>query len=71
LFLLGGQVKGGIVHGGVPRLRTEELEEGRDLPVRVDFRSVFSEVAALHLGLTNAEDLFPGWEGSRMELFRA
>jgi uncharacterized protein (DUF1501 family) len=71
LFLLGHRVKGGAVHGGIPSLREDDLEEGRDLPVRIDFRSVFAEVATQHLGLADAEDLFPGWEGGRMDLFRA
>ncbi len=61
LFLLGQGVKGGAVYGGLPPLMESELEEGRDLPVRVDFRSVFGEVAARHLGLADASGLFPGW----------
>ncbi|MGB5872648.1 MAG: DUF1501 domain-containing protein [Bacteroidota bacterium] len=71
LFLLGQGVKGGAVHGGLPPLMESELEEGRDLPVRVDFRSVFGEVAARHLGLADASELFPGWKGVRMDLLRA
>lgn len=69
-FILGNQVAGGRVHGRVPRLAPEELEEGRDLPVTVDFRSMFAEVAAQHLGIEDTPALFPGWQAERMALFR-
>jgi len=70
LFVLGEGVVGGRVHGRVPRLRPEELEDGRDLPVTADFRSVFSEVASRHLGADDDGLLFPGWDGARLPLWR-
>jgi uncharacterized protein (DUF1501 family) len=43
LFVIGGDVKGGKVHGKWPGLANEQLYEGRDLALTTDFRSVFSE----------------------------
>lgn len=71
LFVLGGGVEGGEVHGRFPGLDPDALYEGRDLPVTTDFRSVFSEVAAKTFGLTDTTPLFPGWSGPRLPLFRA
>ena len=61
LFVIGGDVKGGKVHGKWPGLETEQLYEGRDLALTTDFRSVFSEVTALHLGASKLEAIFPGF----------
>lgn len=61
LFVIGGDVKGGKVHGRWPGLETEQLYEGRDLALTTDFRSVFSEVTARHLGATKLEAIFPGF----------
>jgi len=61
LFVIGGDVKGGKVHGKWPGLATEQLYEGRDLALTTDFRSVFSEVTARHLGATKLETVFPGY----------
>ena len=61
LFVIGGDVKGGKVHGKWPGLETEQLYEGRDLALTTDFRSVFSEVTARHLGASKLEAIFPGF----------
>ena len=71
LFVLGNQVQGGRVHGRLPALSPDNLEDGRDLPVTTDFRSVFSEVAAKHLRFADDSALFPGWKGPRLPLLRA
>jgi uncharacterized protein (DUF1501 family) len=67
LFVIGGGVKGGKVHGKWPGLEPEQLNEGRDLALTTDFRSVFSEVAAKHLGAKRLDVLFPGYGGSGRE----
>ncbi|MBI3329290.1 MAG: DUF1501 domain-containing protein [Nitrospinae bacterium] len=64
LFVLGGPVKGGQVYGRWPGLAPEQLYEGRDLAVTTDFRDVFAEVAARHLGATNLPHIFPGFNPS-------
>jgi uncharacterized protein (DUF1501 family) len=63
--VIGGDVKGGKVHGKWPGLEPEQLYEGRDLALTTDFRSVFSEVAARHLGAAKLEALFPGFSAPR------
>lgn len=65
-FILGNGVSGGLVHGKVAELAMENLEDGRDLAVTTDFRSVFSEVADKHLGIHNDKILFPDWKGSKI-----
>jgi uncharacterized protein (DUF1501 family) len=69
-FILGGDVNGGIVHGKVDTLAVENLEDGRDLAVTTDFRSVFSEVADKHLKINNDKVLFPDWSGSKIGVMR-
>ena len=61
--MIGGDVKGKKVYGKWPGLEPEQLYEGRDLALTTDFRSVFSEVAAKHLGATKLETVFPGFDG--------
>jgi uncharacterized protein (DUF1501 family) len=50
MMLIGGPVKGGRVYGRWPGLTPNERHDGRDLAVTTDFRDVFSEVVAGHLG---------------------
>lgn len=69
-FILGNDVNGGVVHGSVKPLTVENLEDGRDLPVTTDFRSVFSEVADKHLRLNNDRTLFPDWKGDKIGVMR-
>jgi uncharacterized protein (DUF1501 family) len=54
-------VKGGKVYGKWPGLEQEQLYEGRDLALTTDFRSVFSEITARHMGATRTERIFPGF----------
>ena len=61
MFVIGGSVKGGKVHGKWPGLAQEQLYEGRDLALTTDFRAVFSEVAAKHLGAGKLGAVFPGF----------
>src|SRR6185503_1502568 len=64
LFVIGGDVKGHKVHGRWPGLEPEQLNEGRDLALTTDFRSVFSEVAFKHLGAAKMDAIFPGYAGN-------
>jgi len=61
LFVIGGHVKGGKVHGKWPGLEQEQLYEGRDLALTTDFRSVFAEVVQDHLGARALDRIFPGF----------
>jgi uncharacterized protein (DUF1501 family) len=60
MFVLGGEVKGGKVYGQWPGLKGGQLHEGRDLALTTDFRDVFAEVAARHLGVRDTSTIFPG-----------
>jgi uncharacterized protein (DUF1501 family) len=71
LFVLGNDVKGGAVYQNIKSLAKEDLEDGRDLPVTTDFRSVFSGVASNHLKISDNKILFPDWDGTALNLMRS
>ena len=62
LFVIGGRVRGGKVHGRFPGLAREQLYEGRDLALTTDFRSVFAEVVTAHMGAGDLSAVFPGFQ---------
>lgn len=61
MFIVGGGIRGGRVYGDVPKLAPANLADGRDLPVTTDFRAVLAEVVVRHLGLAQAQPVFPGY----------
>ena len=61
MMVIGGGVRGGTVYGRWPGLAADRRYEGRDLAVTTDFRDVFGEVVVRHLGLSNAQPVFPGY----------
>ena len=70
LFVLGNDVQGGKVYNNMKTLAKEDLEDGRDLPVSTDFRSVFSSVANGHLKINDNKKLFPTWDGQSLQLMK-
>jgi uncharacterized protein (DUF1501 family) len=60
MLVLGGGVRGGQVLGEWPGLAREQLHEGRDLALTTDFRDVFAELVAGHLGADRLDRIFPG-----------
>lgn len=64
MFVIGNNVRGGKVFGRWPGLKSEQLYEGRDLSLTTDFRDVFGEVARKHLGTSNLQAVFPGYNSS-------
>jgi uncharacterized protein (DUF1501 family) len=64
MFVMGGDVKGGRVYGKWPGLAEHQLNEGRDLALTTDFRSVVSEVLAKHIGVTDLNTVFPGFDSN-------
>jgi uncharacterized protein (DUF1501 family) len=62
MFVMGGDVKGGRVYGKWPGLEDHQLNEGRDLALTTDFRSVVSEVLTKHLGVADLKAVFPGFD---------
>ena len=67
MFVLGEGVRGGV-YGEIEALSPDALEDGRDLPVTTDFRSLFAGVAQGHLGVTDTGALFPGFTGAPMRI---
>ena len=63
MMIVGGGVRGGKVYGTWPGLAREQRYEGRDLAVTTDFRTVFAEVVRGHLNLSDANAVFPGFQG--------
>jgi uncharacterized protein (DUF1501 family) len=62
MFAIGGALKSPRrVLGRWPGLAPEQLYEGRDLALTTDFRSVFSEITAKHLGAEALDRIFPGY----------
>ena len=61
MLLLGGAVNGGKMLGRWPGLDPAARFEGRDVAVTTDFRDLFAEVAARHLGGTDLSSIFPGY----------
>src|SRR3954471_984686 len=61
MTIVGGGVRGGRVYGRWPGLAREQRYDGRDLAVTTDFRDVFAEVVVRHLGLADANSVFPGY----------
>jgi len=61
MLLLGGQVNGGKMLGRWPGLDPAARFEGRDVAVTTDFRDLFAEVAARHLGGADLASVFPGY----------
>lgn len=59
MFVLGGGVRGGVVHGAWPGLAADALDVG-DLAGANDYRDVLGEVAQRSLGLGSLSTVFPG-----------
>src|SRR3981189_1763441 len=64
MFVMGGPVKGGKVSGNETGLGPNQLNDGRDLALTTDFRSVLGEVISGHLGSNNLRTVFPGFDNS-------
>jgi uncharacterized protein (DUF1501 family) len=64
MFVMGGPVKGGKVYGKWPGLAPDQLNEGRDLKLTTDFRSVLGELISGHLGSKHLQTVFPGFDNN-------
>jgi uncharacterized protein (DUF1501 family) len=64
MFVMGGDVKGGRVYGKWPGLGEHQLNEGRDLALTTDFRTVVSEILVRHLGVKDLAPVFPGFDSN-------
>jgi uncharacterized protein (DUF1501 family) len=59
VFLLGGGVHGGQVHGTWPGLAPSALVDG-DLAATTDYRSILAEILEKRCGAGSVTDVFPG-----------
>ncbi len=59
MLALGGTVNGGRVLGKWPGLDPAQRFEGRDVAVTTDFRDLFAELLARHLGAQDLSAVFP------------
>ena len=61
IWLMGGPVAGGKVHGEWPGLDDAALHEARDLAIATDYRTVLAQVCERHLGLADVDlsEVFP------------
>jgi uncharacterized protein (DUF1501 family) len=64
MFAMGGKVRGGKVYGRWPGLAPEMLNEGRDLALTTDFRTVCGEVVSRHLGQKDLNKIFPNFRAA-------
>lgn len=74
MWLLGGRVNGGKVHGDWPGIGSDALNEGRDLAITTDFRTVLAQVAERHLRLGDRQlaAIFPQLpRGAPLDLLRS
>jgi uncharacterized protein (DUF1501 family) len=55
MWLMGGPVDGGKVHGEWPGLDEAALHEGRDLAVTTDYRTVLAQLCERHLGIPDMD----------------
>ena len=69
MFVIGPAVNGGRVLTQWPGLATEQLHEGRDLKVTMDYRDILAEVVSDRLGNTNLDFVFPGFNPTRRGVF--
>ena len=67
MWVMGGAVRGGKVYGDWEGVADEKLNEGRDLPVTTDFRSVLAQISEEHLmlGDKRLEQVFPAMPQKR------
>ncbi|MGK7947509.1 MAG: DUF1501 domain-containing protein [Xenococcaceae cyanobacterium] len=66
LWLLGGGIRGGTVHGNWQGLDEASLYQARDLPVTTDFREAIATILTQHMQIPNSnlEQIFPGYQMS-------
>jgi uncharacterized protein (DUF1501 family) len=69
MMVLGPQARGGRMVGGWPGLTNEALDEGADLAVVTDYRSVLAELLSGHMRLGDPGAVFPGYAASHLGLW--
>lgn len=70
MLLLGGNVRGGLVHGRWPGLAEEQLVGPGDLAVTTDYRDILGELCLKRMQNRNVGEIFPGWVLTDQGIFR-
>ncbi|MGA9531399.1 MAG: DUF1501 domain-containing protein [Anaerolineales bacterium] len=70
LLLLGGGLKGGLVHGPWPGLEPEQLFGPGDLAVTTDYRDVLGEICLKRLNNPALSEIFPAYRVQPTEIAR-
>jgi uncharacterized protein (DUF1501 family) len=70
MFLMGGHVNGGRVHGRWPGVGEGQLVGPGDLAVTTDYRDVLGEVCLKRLGNPSLREIFPGFDVTLGNLVR-
>jgi uncharacterized protein (DUF1501 family) len=68
MMALGADVKGGNMFGKWPGLGHDALDQGADLAITTDYRTVLAEIMAGHMGFHDSKILFPGFESAKLGL---
>lgn len=70
MLLLGGQVRGGVVHGHWPGMAEGQLFGPGDLAVTTDYRDVLSELCRTRLNNPAVGQVFPDFQPTPTEIFK-
>ncbi len=70
MMVLGPQARGGRMLGRWPGLTHESLEEGADLAVVTDYRTVLAELLTGHMRMADTSTVFPGFSAAPVGLWR-
>ena len=63
MFVLGGEVNGGMIYGDWPGLAMDQLYDRRDLAITTDYRQVLSEILIRRQDNPNLGVVFPNYQG--------
>ncbi len=70
MMMLGSNVKGGKIYGTWPGLDNDALDEGADLAITTDYRTVLAEMVTGHLRSADAARIFPGFSSDGLSYLR-
>jgi uncharacterized protein (DUF1501 family) len=62
MMVLGGNVNGGNIYGKWPGLANEQLDNGVDLAVTTDYRTVLAEILQKRNLVNSVSDIFPKFQ---------